>query len=40
MPGQLLNYLKNFNKIIDYVNPYASTLGNLLSKEERMHHPN
>jgi hypothetical protein len=31
MPGQLSNYLKNFNKVIDYVSPYVSTIGNLLS---------
>jgi hypothetical protein len=30
MPGQLSNYLKNFNKVIDYVSPYVSTVGNLL----------
>jgi hypothetical protein len=30
MPGQLSNYLKNFNKVIDYVNPYVSTAGKLL----------
>jgi hypothetical protein len=31
MPGQPSNYLKNFNKIIDYVNAYVFTVGNLLS---------
>jgi hypothetical protein len=31
MLGQLNNYLKNFNKVIDYVSPYVSTVGNLLS---------
>jgi phospholipase/lecithinase/hemolysin len=31
MPGQLSNYLKNFNKVIDNVSPYVSTVGNLLS---------
>jgi hypothetical protein len=31
MPGQLSNYLKNFNKIIDDVNTYMSAVGNLLS---------
>jgi hypothetical protein len=31
MPGQLSNYLKNFNKVIDYGSPYVSTVGNLLS---------
>jgi hypothetical protein len=30
MPGQLSNYLKNFNKIIGYINPYISTVGKLL----------
>jgi hypothetical protein len=30
MPGQLSNYLKNFNKVIDYVNPYVSTVCKLL----------
>jgi hypothetical protein len=31
MRGQLSNYLKNFNKVIDYISPYISTIGNLLS---------
>jgi phospholipase/lecithinase/hemolysin len=31
MPGQLSNYLKNFNKVIDYVSPYVKVVGNLLS---------
>jgi hypothetical protein len=31
MPGQLSNYLKNFNKVIDHISPYISTVGNLLS---------
>jgi hypothetical protein len=31
MPGQLSNYLKNFNKVIDYVSPYVSAVSNLLS---------
>jgi hypothetical protein len=31
MPGQLSNYLKNFNKVIDYVSPYVSAVGDLLS---------
>jgi hypothetical protein len=31
MPGQLSNYLKNFNKVIDYVSLYVSTVGNILS---------
>jgi hypothetical protein len=30
MPGQLSNYLKSFNKTIDYVSSYVSTVGKLL----------
>jgi hypothetical protein len=30
MPGQPNNYLKNFNKLIDYVNSYVSAVGKLL----------
>jgi hypothetical protein len=30
MLGQLSNYMKNFSKIIDYVNRYISTVSNLL----------
>jgi hypothetical protein len=30
MFDQLSNYMKNFNKIIDYINPYVSTVGKLL----------
>jgi hypothetical protein len=30
MPGQLSNYLKNFN-IVNYVSPYVNAVGNFLS---------
>jgi hypothetical protein len=30
MLGELSNYLKNFNKVIDYVNPYVFTVSKLL----------
>jgi hypothetical protein len=31
MFGQLSNYLKNFNKVINYVNPHVGIVSNLLS---------
>jgi hypothetical protein len=30
MTEQLSNYMKNFNKVIDYLNSYISTVGELL----------